>query len=220
MTGERQQVVIAGLDAGILMRERDLPQPGGREPAPGDLVLVQSFLNSHFDLTAEWGTDLLGDPERVRQWLSKRGWSAPGARAPSRSQVRRVIAVREGLRALAHRNRGTDGIDPEALARLNEVAADVSIGLALGRERVALAAHGKDTVETALAVLLAIAVRSMIDGRWQRVKACPGTHCGWVFYDYSRNNSSRWCSMAVCGGRAKARAHYRRRQGDTTGNGG
>jgi predicted RNA-binding Zn ribbon-like protein len=59
--------------------------------------------------------------------------------------------------------------------------------------------------------LLAIALRAMIDGRWQRLKTCPGEHCGWVFYDHSRNNSGRWCSMAVCGGRTKARTHYQRR---------
>jgi predicted RNA-binding Zn ribbon-like protein len=59
----------------------------------------------------------------------------------------------------------------------------------------------------------------MIDGRWQRMKACPGEHCGWVFYDHSRNNSGRWCSMAVCGGRTKARAHYRR-QRNTSARGG
>ena len=54
--------------------------------------------------------------------------------------------------------------------------------------------------------------RGVRDGSWARLKVCPGVDCGWVFYDHSRNNSSRWCSMAVCGGRTKARSHYRRRR--------
>lgn len=36
-----------------------------------------------------------------------------------------------------------------------------------------------------------------------RVGACPGTGCGWLFLDASGRR--RWCSMAVCGNRAKAR---------------
>jgi predicted RNA-binding Zn ribbon-like protein len=179
---------------------------------------LQSFLNTHFDLSVEWGADVLAGPERVLAWFGSRGLCAPAAR-PSRAQVRRVIAVREGLRELALRKRGPELWDPKALARINELAADVSIGFQLARERVVLTAHGKDELESGVAVLLAIAARAMIDGRWQRLKACPGEHCGWVFYDYSRNNSSRWCSMAVCGGRAKARAHYQRRRPDTAGNG-
>lgn len=60
--------------------------------------------------------------------------------------------------------------------------------------------------------LLAIAAAAIADGSWSRLKVCPGPHCGWLFYDHSRNRSGRWCSMAVCGGREKARTHYRRRQ--------
>jgi predicted RNA-binding Zn ribbon-like protein len=51
----------------------------------------------------------------------------------------------------------------------------------------------------------------MLDGTWARLKACPGRDCGWVFYDHSRNQSARWCSMKVCGDREKARAYYQRR---------
>jgi predicted RNA-binding Zn ribbon-like protein len=37
------------------------------------------------------------------------------------------------------------------------------------------------------------------------VGACPGVGCGWLFSDPRRRR--RWCSMAVCGNRAKARRH-------------
>ena len=50
------------------------------------------------------------------------------------------------------------------------------------------------------------------DGSWSRLKVCPGDDCGWAFYDESRNRAGRWCSMSVCGGREKARAHYRRQR--------
>jgi len=70
---------------------------------------------------------------------------------------------------------------------------------------------GEGAIEDATATLLAIVAREMLTGRWPRLKICPGEDCGWAFYDHSRNRSGRWCSMTICGGRAKARAHYRRR---------
>ena len=54
-----------------------------------------------------------------------------------------------------------------------------------------------------------------------RIKECPGPHCGWLFLDRSKNGSRRWCEMAVCGNRAKARRFKRRqnREQQEVGNG-
>ena len=47
-----------------------------------------------------------------------------------------------------------------------------------------------------------------------RLKICP--NCEWLFLDRSKNRSRTWCDMAVCGNRAKARLHYRKkRRGET-----
>jgi predicted RNA-binding Zn ribbon-like protein len=40
------------------------------------------------------------------------------------------------------------------------------------------------------------------------VRACPGTGCGWLFVD--PGGRRRWCTMAVCGNRAKVRRHAQR----------
>ena len=42
-----------------------------------------------------------------------------------------------------------------------------------------------------------------------RLKICP--NCQWLFIDKSRNRSRNWCDMTVCGNRAKARLHYRKK---------
>ena len=39
---------------------------------------------------------------------------------------------------------------------------------------------------------------------------CEAADCEWLFLDNSRNRSRRWCDMASCGNRAKARRHYQR----------
>jgi predicted RNA-binding Zn ribbon-like protein len=46
----------------------------------------------------------------------------------------------------------------------------------------------------------------------ERVHECAGTDCGWLFLDTSKAGRRRWCSMEVCGNRAKVQ-RYRARRG-------
>lgn len=43
-----------------------------------------------------------------------------------------------------------------------------------------------------------------------RIRACAHPSCVLHFFDTSRNGTRRWCSMAVCGNRAKASRHHAR----------
>ncbi len=52
-------------------------------------------------------------------------------------------------------------------------------------------------------------VELMLTIEKSRIKLCNGDRCGWVFLDESPNNRRRWCSMAECGNRAKAKRHYK-----------
>lgn len=63
-----------------------------------------------------------------------------------------------------------------------------------------------------LETLIAISALSVLGDPRElgRIKMCPGTDCGWLFIDESRNGRRRWCSMETCGNRAKAARHYRR----------
>lgn len=58
------------------------------------------------------------------------------------------------------------------------------------------------------------AVNLLTDGDPARIKDCPtgGDGCGWLFYDTSKNNSRRWCSMRGCGAPAKERRRAQRRR--------
>ncbi|HEX3790610.1 MAG TPA: CGNR zinc finger domain-containing protein [Pseudonocardiaceae bacterium] len=48
-----------------------------------------------------------------------------------------------------------------------------------------------------------------------RLRPCANEECRRFLIDHSKPNSARWCSMAVCGNRMKARRHYQRtRTGD------
>lgn len=185
-------------------------QPGGRQPAPGELALVQAFINSHYDLEGRHGADLLASPHALRQWLLARGLISVGTPVGDR-ELDRALAVREGLRELAHGN-GHPQVDPAATALLNEAATGAAVEVRFGGARPRFVPGRSGGVAAAMGLVLALTAQAMLDGTWSRLKVCPGDGCGWAFYDHSRNQTGRWCSMSVCGGRAKARAHYRRRR--------
>lgn len=48
----------------------------------------------------------------------------------------------------------------------------------------------------------------LLTGRHDRLKHCPS--CDWLFEDHTRNGQRKWCDMADCGSRAKARSYYHR----------
>jgi len=50
------------------------------------------------------------------------------------------------------------------------------------------------------------ALHLLLDADFSRIKQCHGNHCGWLFFDNTKNKSRQWCDMSVCGNRAKARA--------------
>jgi predicted RNA-binding Zn ribbon-like protein len=47
------------------------------------------------------------------------------------------------------------------------------------------------------------------------VRLCEGVGCTLWFHDTSVNHTRRWCSMAICGNRAKAAAHRARKRAGT-----
>src|SRR3954449_10233756 len=171
-------------------------QPGGRAPAPGDLALVQAFINSNYSLDEhDHGAELLDSPDGLERWFAKRGLEAAGV------DLDEALGVREGLRALLVAKR-TDEPDTEAINRLNLIAPERRIGIRLHPDGPRFEAGGDP-----LALILALAAQSMLDGTWTRVKACK--ECCWAFYDHSKNGAGSWCSMKVCGGRGKQRGDYR-----------
>lgn len=52
--------------------------------------------------------------------------------------------------------------------------------------------------------------RFVCDENFSDVKACEGQGCTLMFADHTRGRARRWCSMAICGNRAKQAAHRNR----------
>lgn len=181
-------------------------QPGRREPAPGALEVVQAFINTN---DIEGRRDKAGTPELMRRWLVEQRL-LDRRDVVDAARFIRLVELREALRQLALAN-NDESPDPEAVETVNEAAArTLALDFATGGATVRPTGEGADL---AIGQLLAIVLEGMRSGHWTRMKACRRDVCRWVFYDHSRNRSSSWCAMAICGNRQKTRA-YRRRQAD------
>ena len=54
--------------------------------------------------------------------------------------------------------------------------------------------------------------RLVVDQDFAQIKACEGRGCTLLFADHTRGHARRWCSMGVCGNRAKVLAHRNRKK--------
>lgn len=176
-----------------------------RQEAPGRLELVRQFVNT---VDVEDGEERLAGPPDLARWLRDNGLLERGAQV-GEADVARALAVREALRAQLAANNGQDA-DPGAVTTLHEAARRAGIALRFepGGSTLEPEAGG---VDGALGRLLTIVHAAEHDGTWARLKACPWHTCRWAFYDNTKNRSGVWCTMEVCGNRAKARAYRERR---------
>ncbi|MDQ3877969.1 MAG: CGNR zinc finger domain-containing protein [Actinomycetota bacterium] len=171
---------------------------------PERLQLIEDFVNT---VELDGDSDQLDDASRLSRWFDARGIDVGDV---SERDVARTIAVREAMRSLLSANNG-EPLDSNASQVLNEAAAGAGLSFhvgADGRGEVTPTASG---VDRALGYVLSAMFESMADGSWANMKACRSETCRWAFYDATKNHSKTWCSMSVCGNRAKVR-NYRERQ--------
>jgi predicted RNA-binding Zn ribbon-like protein len=174
-----------------------------REPAES-IGLLLDFMNT---VDVEEGTDLFAAGAKpLSGWLSGHGLARPGTRATP-TDVQAALDLRRGLRSLALAN-NDEPTDPDDVRAAQDVLSSFSFRLVLpmGAERTPVLSTRGRSVSDALGTIAAAYFTAAVRGDWPRVRRCPAPDCAWVFWDSSKNASRRWCSMRVCGNRAKARA--------------
>ena len=174
--------------------------------APGRLKLVQDFVNTA-DL--ESSEDEWSDPGAFAEWAASNGLPAPTNTTPEDLEWAR--AVREALRVTIEVNNGHDP-DPEAIGILDEAGERARFKLCFDPDCSVHLEPRVTGIDETIGLVLAEVHSAMENGTWTRLKACQRDSCRWAFYDLARNRSGKWCSMATCGNREKAKS-YRARQG-------
>ena len=184
-----------------------LQDPGRRARAPEPLRLVQRFVNT---VDIENGVEELDTPAALATTLAEIGASDVRL-ACGEPDLARALELREALRHLLLANNGL-AAGPADHAAFERAARTAHLDVRFdehGAARLVAAAPG---VDGALGGIVAVAFTAMADGSWSRLKACRRDICHWVYYDRSRNRSSTWCSMLVCGNRTKAQTYRRARR--------
>lgn len=173
-------------------------------PAPGDLRLVQAFVNTH-DLEAK--TDRLASPQALADWLTLHGLMAAGTRLEA-ADVARTARLREGLRSMLGAGVAAGS---QAAKALDDAMSTVWLRPRAGGGRELILEPAARGLDGALGRLTAIVAAAQQDGSWLLLKVCANPTCRAVFYDYSTNHSGRWC-RSRCGSRISTAAHRRRRR--------
>jgi predicted RNA-binding Zn ribbon-like protein len=144
-------------------------------------------------------TDELADPDAGRAWLAGRGGVG------SEAERRQVAEVRDVLQAVVRGQRPARALAP-FLTGVSRVPTLDSAGP--GGERIAWSlsvAAGRE-----LAVRAVLAWGELGQDSPGRLRPCANQACRLFLVDRTKGNTARWCSMAVCGNRMKARRHYQR----------
>jgi predicted RNA-binding Zn ribbon-like protein len=175
--------------------------------APGSLELVQAFVNT-VELLEE-SQEQIGSPEALGAWLDEHGLLEEGQVGDADQAM--AIELREALRRLLLANNGSPFREAD-LAVLNRVAGECGLRPRFLPGGVVALEPAAPGVQGALGRLLSAVAGAMSQGTWGRLKACADPACQWAFYDTSKNWSRHWCSMEVCGNRAKARQFRQRRR--------
>jgi len=148
-------------------------------------------------------------PSQGHQLLERAG------REPSRAEasMARAVRLREAISASFSRIAGGRSPREEELETINRALAEALPHLRLRAEDARCRwewSAPPDALDQMLWPVARSAAELLTSDRAGRVRECASETCSWLFLDSSRNGRRKWCDMASCGNRAKARRYYER----------
>ena len=201
----------------------------------GDHLAID-FLNSRTPLKGVW-TDWVSDGGELVDWLEQAGVICRSTRSSLRTKgpaldpvAEKARAFREWVRSFVGRHSGRELVaaDLSELGPLNAllVEGDLHLRIESGAEQGGTLIPGRGTfcligvrprsASDQLLQPLALAVAELVcQEDFRFIRECEGKGCGRVFLDRSKAHARRWCSMRLCGNRAKAEAHRTKSPRDT-----
>jgi predicted RNA-binding Zn ribbon-like protein len=160
---------------------------------PADEAFLLDLLNST-PIIDGVQRDELDTAQAGRTWLRAHGQGA------STGEWHAARAARSTLQAVVRGHQPSSSLAP----LLEQVSYRPSVS-----ER-GVQWHLDAPADRAAAVRAVLAWDALRRTRPGRLRACENPECALFLIDRSKPNRARWCSMAVCGNRMKARRHYER----------
>jgi len=187
--------------------------------------LCLDFVNTEIVIHGEL-IDLLCDFEqwitwqataRIMETTERKAFSrAWGGKVESMDALARAVAFRMELRKMAECVASYAPVPESAVGAINEVLRRGPVYGQLTPVGRGFARKVHRDVRDPVDLLVPIAEDAtdlLCKGDLGRVRKCGSSSCILFFYDTSRNRTRRWCSMDLCGNRAKVSAYYRRQRG-------
>jgi predicted RNA-binding Zn ribbon-like protein len=173
--------------------------------------LIRDFVNTYEPQIAK---ESLATSAALKDWLTAHHQLADMSvsdTALSDTDLTTVHTVREGLRNILLSHAGHDP-DSDAIDALRATLVDLPVRVDFDDGGYRIISTRTDPVGQALGQLLDAVRQSREAGTWARLKVCARDTCRWAFYDASRNQVRRWCSMAGCGNHVKMKRAYAARK--------
>jgi predicted RNA-binding Zn ribbon-like protein len=196
------------------------------------------FLNS-IAVPAEEIVEWIGDGRGYLSWLEQAGLlttaevSGIESRMPARelnAVAAEARALREWFRSFVLANQGRP-LKPSVMVQLGPLVRILerdelflSIQVAKKKDAPPPDQHGSGanscftirparhwrTPKSLLLPVAEVFARLVCSPDFKWIKACEGPKCTLLFLDLTRRRARRWCSMSVCGNRAKQAAHRKK----------
>jgi predicted RNA-binding Zn ribbon-like protein len=171
--------------------------------------LALDFAGTVGSRTSAEPEERLPDAEALSTWLREAG--VIDNTAPTARELADALELREAVYKLGAAVVATRPLDPDALATLNAAAAGVSRGVPRLDRKRQVRWVTKSPVKLALGrVALDAIERFAADA--ERLTLCELAGCGALLLSRSRSDRRRWCSMELCGNRAKVAAYRSRKR--------
>jgi predicted RNA-binding Zn ribbon-like protein len=160
-------------------------------------LLDEAFLLAVLNSTPVVGgvpADYFSDAAQARSWLASVGGVGTEA------ELQHILGVRQALQSVVRGEQPPDVLAPalEGAARIPAMTnGEISWTLSVPADRE-------------LAVRAVLTWAALAKRNPGRLRPCANGECRLFLIDHSKANTARWCSMAVCGNRMKARRHYQR----------
>ena len=167
---------------------------------------MQDLLNT---LDIEMSRDSISTPDGLARFAAEHAL----ALSFDPDDLERCRVFREALRHMCSAHAGIDA-SARTVALLNEQLAQAPLIVRTNCQG-AVEFEPQAGLTGASGLLAAVAAQitqARVAGTWERLKACEAQNCRWVYYDRSSAGHSRWCTMKICGSRAKMRAYRDRTQ--------
>lgn len=158
--------------------------------------------------------DLWQSDDDVRLWLAEAGFPAgdKGTELAPGELLKEARILREVIRTLVAQKKAGESVDPQPLNHF--LAAASSIKTLTVDESGQLQVETRYTGLTSARLLgpvAELAAGLIASSPFELVRQCEHPDCILWFYDRTKSHRRRWCSMALCGNRAKV-AKFRQQQ--------